>query len=829
MVVSWYVPTVRRFADPSKHARLYYILQPLFTEQLTWTTRQQYFSKILRTTQKWAQRKNVVSGVHPYQIYHAELAKELPKLKGKKIIFIPGITIDQADHNPKYIGVDYACERNRLTEKILFAVQDLHKKYGWDMFDDVHFIAVAPVILPFHITPEGTLVHSLDEAVERTNKQLSDERILGNTTRNPLSEEFQQGIMQYNVSLIDSQAAKEAHGKTILGQVRKYKKKLPLEEEKLENLVRLFGTKRELRTVTKDDVDNLLEKDVSFNKQLLASAYARVAELSGLDALVCYMAKGSPEISIMKSVQKIAGIPVDSFGSGVMRNAGRSVLKEADERAISLLKGRLYTWFVEKIGKDPKQRMTLPRIKEEEPSYNLPQPCPKLSCFRCPYAGLKKEDIANAANPAHTPQVKNCACDFVEGKFTKEDVLAVLKEKYGNKLLVDPQKLCEEFMLFQKKIKFLEEDGSVHEATGLDILLQDVRGQGWTFTWIPEDFRLMQVVDGFIARIGRRGEYKTRSWKRFLGDGKLIERLQLDTMRGEILPLIVPASAPDHYSIRPSEFSSQCPIGRILAKIDPAKLPEEIIPHKWSVSGTLRHLLGLWRPWVDYMGKAKIPIWEFTERELWTSFPNPSPSKGELDQIFVFGHADGLGQIVDDHRVIPLVLDYKRSPNEKPSYSIQEMLYLRGINRALDAAFDNGVLVLVNRPHFADPEERKFPVYHYTYADSLSEHVVQFRDVDILDEDVLEKDDENTVEEKIVTITGLHELVVRDYKLQHALVSSRDAYLRMQKKCCATVCANTENPGECGHQFNRQLCTVVKRLVQQGEDIQKYFYDGVVI
>jgi len=483
-----------------------------------------------------------------------------------------------------------------------------------------------------------------------------------------------------------------------------------------------------------------------------------------------------------------------------MRNAKMSRLREADDAAVRLLEGKLYSW-------DPKPQLsTLRRFTEEEPQYARCQQCPDLREYRCPVAGLRREDKERSSEKGYVPKVTKCACDFAQNKFTLEDVTKVVQAKYGKNPLVTPQDLFDELRF--KNIRYLDEDGKIRKANELDIWRNDTRMQGWTANFIADDLQARH--DAFIVRIGEKGERETQSWRLFVGDEKLLPYGILAT-RGEVKPLKVPASRPDYYSIRPSEFSSSCVIGRILSKVDPAKVLEqegvEIIPHVWGVSGTIRHRLALWRPWVDYAGKD-IPVWDYTEREVWTSFANP-----DGPDIRVFGHADAFAWI-EGPRPMPIVFDYKRSPNEKASYHVQLMLYRKGLERALDTRFDEAVLWLVNRPHFSKLGEAQMPVHHYAYVDARSYDVIPFPEF-------------NPLTETSRMVSGLEELVVSSYLLQSLLAREKHAYLQARSVCSKTVCESKD--GTCGHPFNKQLCDTMAGIVRKGGNVQDFLYDGVVL
>ncbi|MBI4145047.1 hypothetical protein HY493_02470 [Candidatus Woesearchaeota archaeon] len=805
MAVSWLTPTIWRLADPSKHARLYFQLEPLLNSRVNTRLESTKYKHILERTKEWAKKDEIVRGVQRYRTYHEELAKKLGTLKDKQVFFIPGISIDQGDANPRYLGVDYACERNFLTDAILFGIRDLAKKYRWDLHDDVHFVQVMPVMLPFHATQEGTLTHSLDDVIKATEGRIDD--TFGTTTKDPTSEAWRKAIYQFSDTLIDSDSAKDAFGRRLVHLVRKFQEGEPLDEEKLGELKRLFGNEERLAQVTERVVYRVLRKDVEFNREVIAAAYASMANVLGLTSLRCFLSRSSPEMNIMQSVSKLTGVAIDDFGDGVMKNSKMAVRKEADSSAIERLMGALYRTQVQTTKTHPRLITPVPAASLAEPVYEPCETCPNNGRIKCSRAGLKALDLQNSRTPGYVSRVEHCACDIADNRFTLADVRKALMRKYDGKPLVDPERVFKE--LRWKRIQYRDENGQVREADERDILREDSIMQGYACTRWEDDMRLLNRMDATVALIGEKGEYQTRSLRRLLGDPKLQAWLRKEQPLGRIEPWPVTPSRPDRYSIRPSEFSSECPVARILAKIDPAKLPVDIIPHKWAIAGTKRHEIALWPLWTldDALLKS-------TEVELWASVANPETEDGELPMITWFGHADALARVIGG-RIIPMIFDYKRSPNEKPSYTIQEMLYLRAMERVAGQTFTGALLGLGNRSRFAEESECHRPSMHFTYADAESFDRIQFTQYDAF-------------QNRTHRIQGLANLVVASYKQQHRIAGSRDAYLGAQKTCCSTTCSGGTN-GECGHPFNSQLCTVVKRLVAGGKDVKEFLYDGVVL
>ncbi len=838
-MVSWYTPTISRFSDPTKHARILYTLLPLIAEDPEFTYREKQFKRIHAHTKKWA-KGQIIAGVKGYNAYHTELRHHLNKLQGKKIIFLPGSTIDNAISNPKILCLDYACERNRLTEEILLGIRELKEEYGWNMHDDVHFIQVSPVVLPFHATPDNRLVHSLEvsetakvsEHAQEPSAVLDNDAsvmgsanlgmMLGNTTRDLLNDKFTEGILQYSLGIFESETAKEAQGKGIAKKIDKIRRGKRVYRKDLDDLIRLFGKDENLAEVTKDNIDALLSKSCAYNQQLMAAAYATVCKEAGIQQILFYGPRTSVELNILKNTAKILSLPIDSWGDptakekqhkgkGAMKNAGMSLLSAADYKAIKRLKGRLYYWFEQKLGKEPEQIGTIAPFRQHIPESSLPKPCPALPFYRCPNAGNKLDEQETGAQ-----EVRRCVCDFARNKFTIDDVAQMLEAKQKCSDPIATAKLFEELQF--KRVKCITEKGNQYTANELEILAADMRDQGWTFTDITEDLRLLSEKDAFISMLSKKGVFRTRSWQKFLGDQRTYERLEISRPSYKIEPLIVQQRHPEYWSTRPSEFSSRCYIARMLSKIDKDKLPEQILNHIWSVAGTARHKLALWKPWADYQGRKDPPVWDFTERELFATFTNDEPEGDELTNINVFGHADALAVLKNGSRCddIPIIFDYKRSPNEKPSYTVQEMLYKCGCEESSQRPFEKGgILVIANRPHFADPDERKFPVYHIVYCGKDGEHTIEFTD-------------RNPFLKKDVPVKGLKNLILRNYKIQHQMLDPK-VYLQVRENECSPggTCFEEKKPGVCSHPFNQQLCRVVADLIQKGEPIQKYFLDGV--
>ena len=159
-----------------------------------------------------------------------------------------------------------------------------------------------------------------------------------------------------------------------------------------------------------------------------------------------------------------------------------------------------------------------------------------------------------------------------------------------------------------------------------------------------------------------------------------------------------------------------------------------------------------------------------------------------------------------------IIFDYKRSPNEKQSYTTQELLYLRAVERALGHQ-GPGILVLVNRPHFASARERKQPLFRLTYADEETEEIVPFKET-------------HFTTGRHMWLEGLQPLIVHSYKTQHALME-KDSFLGARKQCCSNICNGKGANGECQHPFNSQLCNAVNGLVEKGVPVASLLSEGV--
>ncbi|MBW3012509.1 hypothetical protein KY311_04950 [Candidatus Woesearchaeota archaeon] len=86
-----YIHTGRRLSDPLKNARLFYVLEPFLPEDIDFGQHNRTeMEHILELTKEWKDHKNVVANLILYRTYHEKLLRELERLKGRNIIFIPG-------------------------------------------------------------------------------------------------------------------------------------------------------------------------------------------------------------------------------------------------------------------------------------------------------------------------------------------------------------------------------------------------------------------------------------------------------------------------------------------------------------------------------------------------------------------------------------------------------------------------------------------------------------------------------------------------------------------------------------------------------------------
>jgi hypothetical protein len=828
-----YVPTVRVLADPTKHARLWHTLEPLLPKPILKENHMaKIASKVLETAKKWAQ-KRIVGSLDIYNNYHKFLSQQLPALAGKYFIFTTGNSVDLTDPgsgwSPRRTGLDYAAESSRLSTEISNVVRYLHDRYEWNMFDDVHFVYVNHVICPFHITREFKVAHSLEDAVNKANDAMAGEGAdarFGSTTKDPLNEDFKQGISLFRDTLYDSTRAKNVYGGRIEKLIELHKnnphdKRIRGADKKL--LYRLFDDDEGIRATKGKDIGQAFNKDCYFNRWLTANAYASVAKALNLDKLRIYSTRGDYSDSILSITSRLTGLELDRFGEnkGIMRNAKNSVIGECDISALDKLAGRLKSLWENKLAREGKR---LPDKKGVVLSNYVLQTgssiaagaekaacCPELRFWRC-----SQKSKCDCSKEQTGKRLDKCAVDFVKNNFTKEDVGKMLASRDGGSFNLKEIEEKYEELRFKQEIKVKGIDKPISE---LELLADDCYKQGYSFSFVEFDRQVLNSpTDELVHKIAEKGIHHTRSWLGF-------------KLGKYVLPLPLPNQQPREYQLRASGFTNHCHLSRIIGKLDAEKLkslPEgsKILPNKYSVIGTARHKLANQRPWGSYLRETNSQqpkIWDYCEKEIFCGIENTDRKPGEPDKIVLSGHGDALFLMTDGNpdKDIVLVTDYKRGKRgayEKPAFVLRGIIYAKGAENALGRQFKGGTVVhLVKRFFHGEEGEDLFPKYYLGYASPQDYDSIALEEFDF-------------AAKKFVRMSGLANLVMSTYRTEKMLVNDGKALLayKFQAKNFG-MCYDKEMPKEFRQCFNSDVCKLIAKLASKQADIKKYFLDGVVL
>ena len=828
-----YIPTVRILADPTKHARLWRVLEPMFNSRLLRERHQsENAKKMTGTTVRWAQDERIVGALKIYNIYHSLLAQNLSRLADKRIIFTTGNSIDFTDpacgFKPKRSGLDYAAESSKLSTEIANVVKYLNHKFGWDMFDDLHFIYMNHVICPFHVTRDFRLAHSLEDIVEQTNQtaaQLGISARFGDTIKNPGNERFKQGISFFRDTLVDSSRAKEVDGGKTgrLVEIFNYDpddKRLRSSDRKY--LIRLFKTKENIASTTSRDIELAFERDCYFNRLVMANAYLSVVEQCSIAKPMIYAARGDFANDIFDIVSRLylqkhgKKLVIDKFGEqkGIMKNTKQSLLGECDPSALDRLAGKLKSLWAEKTGRQAIKIQDAQLKNYLVPASRTIPPGGKIECCSAlPFLRCSQKQDCDSKREQTGKRLEKCAVDFARNNFTREDVAKMLAAREGN---VNLSKLNETYE--QLRFKTLKVKGFDRPVSELELLQDDCNKQGYSFGFVELDNKLLNFgKDERIYEINENGLHEGRSWVGF--------KQQLEA---KILPLKINEQPQKEWQVRASQFANSCHIARILAKIDEQKLAneEEILPNKYSIIGIVRHRLSDQRPWADYLreaAKEQLPIWDYCEREIFCEIANKNRQKGEPDRLVVSGHGDAFFLMTNSkpEQDMVVVTDYKRGKKgayEKPAYIMQGMIYAKGAEAAAGREFAGGAIVnLIKRFFHGEEGGDSFPEYYLGRATPQSYDSIKLQEVDF-------------GQKRIIAAQGVEQIVSSSYRTEKLLLGSRQAlanYALLAREL--KLCYDSEMPKEFRQCFNKDACALIRRLAAKGQDVRKYFLDGVVV
>lgn len=828
------VPTVRILADPTKHARvLHTLLGILLPEKLLMEQyKRNKFLKMHETTKEWEKIARIVGPLNRYKIYHGLLAEELPQLAGKNIIFTTGHSVDITDPAsgflPRRTGVDFASESSRLSTEIINVARYLHERYGWNDFDNFHFVYVSPLVLPFKVTPDFKAVHSLEDVVERTERELESREIhsgFGSTTKDPLHEDFKESVFMFRETLFDAGRANAVYSKPLAKSIEDYKKNPELLSPSKKQLIyRLLDSDEKIRKATMDDIREIFSDACYFNRLLMANAYITIAQKTAITKLRLYATHTSYSHDIFEMAVRVANknniaLELDDFGKqgGPMKNAKNSVLGECDPSALAKLSGKIYAISEEqqeqrqkKIPgrrKTPRFRSYLMQTARGLDASKKPELCPELSLWRC---SRKQECDCVRERSKGKARLEKCAVDFANNNFTREDVAKMLAASDGH---VDLKALDEtyESLLFKK----VRVEGIEQPVSELELLKEDCRKQGNSFGSVELDAKILSAgKNERIYEVAKRKIHKGRAWIVFRGDRKLE-------------PLAIPILQPREYSLRASEFSNKCHIARIIANMDEQKLSQEmeILPNKYAVVGTTQHKLSNQRPWQDYLresGWNKLPVWDYCEREIFCEIENPDRRKGDPRKFVVSGHGDAFFTLAgssSDCRSA-FILDFKRGKRgayEKPAYILQGMLYAKGAEAATGCRFDSSVISLRKRFFHGTEGKKTFPKYFVGFASPESYEFITLTEVDF-------------GRQNFSKISGVEAIAASDYRTKKLLLYEPRAFQKYAELAASLkLCYNERMPADFRRCFNANRCSNLLSMAEKGADITRFLLDGFVI
>ena len=322
-----YVDANKKLANPLKTGRLLYVLEPLLPEQISLTRgnfKTGTLESLLRHAKVKAKDPHVTAPLQSYQLYHRVLKKRLPELEDKKIIFTTGVSPDLSQERPANFGVDFFYEGCLLSTKILKAVNELDSEYQKEFscssrMEDLVFFPVAPIALPLAVKrkdKEIILAHPFPDVYSRVNATLPANKRVSPTLEKRLNQASQprKGNSEFWISLFEPDQAKR--------YLRPVLAKLPLDEQK--------------------KMEKRIEQSTYLNKQLMALAYKTIFDLFSLERINIYAKKTSYVFDIFKYLPE--QYKISDFG-GVMRSTNLSYSGEADDSAIRVLKGHVWSWL----------------------------------------------------------------------------------------------------------------------------------------------------------------------------------------------------------------------------------------------------------------------------------------------------------------------------------------------------------------------------------------------------------------------------------------------------------------------------------------------------
>ena len=795
---------------------------------------------------------HIVGQLKPIQDAHFALREDMedkenfPLFHGKTYVVLPGISVDQTVHErgifPEHIGYDLASERNRLSSEILRLAESLYHQslpqsgmgetsflplynefldsYRWLQLNDFLF----PARVQMDLLPRGlhaVLDHVLEDLAESVNDSLIEQRktLLGNTRKALDPHHFYpensrlsllceaaatQVINDFALTVVESEKAHDIYAGKYWHTIEQCRAGVYPGDGVMRRLKDLFGTEDgTFASVTMEEIHKKITKVLTYDRWVLANAYATFFRLARPGRVVPYAKKTSYVQGLLDMVHEIEPLDIEDMGmKGIMRNTDMSVLGECDPSALRILENflafELEEFLYSKRRVDASFSSIYPSQRSYVEQFSEPEVCSDL--ITC----TSVRDCSTS----------RCAKAFFDNQFTLDDIVDMLAGLGRSYSLSDARRLFDELRFSDVQRKALEDDtssekyilpGSVHQDLAL-------LGSG-------KDYDL------FLHN--NENHYLVRSWIGMHGPDLKVE------------PLVIPEAPDIPYQLRASEFGTSCYLSRLLSKVDPLKLPETVDDNRFSIVGTATHKLWNQRPWLYYLERPddSVPhVMDFCERRL--AFVATPAMTGLDDPIVILGSADAVAQVHSKAGHFLMILDRKRANYYKQAFNVQTMTYNQAAFQmvARQALFEQIFL------HQSAHQERYDPLFdeitgyitcinRRPFVSVLTEPtrpelVLGYAPVHAADELRLNELDPVTLSKGWVK--GLGNIVRGNYLAQKAIMRGdicvMDYKGAMNKK---GMCSFKKVGGETMDCLNKPKCDMVLQGLAEGRHWEDYFLDGV--
>ncbi|MBW2995422.1 hypothetical protein KY312_03640 [Candidatus Woesearchaeota archaeon] len=726
------MPTVRVVSDPFKNARLFSILEPLLNKIEFQGNNKNKMNEILKITKQWAENTQITGSLSIYRTYHKNLLEDIHRLRGKQFIFLPGssidITVERGEIVPKETYSDVFSDRFRLSDDLIKVFAELNKEEGWDCFDDFEFIAVNHLVMPFHVTRNLSIKHSIEEVVQATDMEMEElgKNARWGATEKTLEYSFKQENSRFGPYLYNVKSAKEIYGKKILSLVEKFKKGIPIEEANEQLLLRIFGSEEGISKATYKAIDKTIQEHCYFNSYITALAYKTIIDELGIKNPVLYTRNSHLSSDIFKKL-KLTSIKLDKWGKGgIMKNADLSRLGESDPKALNFLKQRLFLHFEDKLeyGETKRNHLALPKIPEPDNDVEIktrPGLCINCNRLRCRFVErCRYEKDMEKREKKFEKKIVNCMYDYSQNRFTKQDV-AELKKRFGLEESVD--ELYKDLRFKNETVRYYDSEQKkfvLRTVNEFDFLVEDATNEGYTIADITLDQAVLNSKFDEDINLLKKGEFLSTSWAKFSDKMKLRPLNVLELARNN-QNLEISKEEAMKFAVRGSEFGGKCHIGRLISK---TKKDMFNIPYSnyYSVVGRARHKLSNQRPWTSYLGQNGLHVIQYCEQLVF----------GDINGRKIKGHGDGFFEMVGNGKKYLLVQDYKRAKKgayEKPAYVLQLIQYAKAVQQMIGREYDGTVLCLVKRFFHGEPEGESWPEYSLIFVPQGGEDEIAMTEI----------------------------------------------------------------------------------------------------